>query len=63
MPKQSYRSRDIAKISGTCESAEALFSVDQILDSDNDSIVIDFKTPSFYLYLCTKSKLDDVIST
>ena len=63
MPRYSYRKYALDKIRDTYESAKALFVVDQVLDSDDDSISIDFETPSFYSYLRAKSQLDDAVAT
>ena len=63
MPRYSYRKYALDKIRDTYESAKALFVVDQVLDSDDDSISIDFETPSFYSYLRAKSQLDDTVAT
>ena len=64
MPRYSYRSRALDKIRDTTyDSAKVLFVIDQVLDSDDVSISINFETPSFYSYLRIKSHLDDAIST
>ena len=63
MPRYSYRKYALDKIRDTYESAKALFVVDQVLDSDDDSISINFETPSFYSYLRAKSQLDDAVAT
>ena len=59
--RHSYRSWALARFTRSYEQARNLFAVDQLLDSDEESL--DLESPTFLFYLQNKLKLDSALSS
>ena len=61
MARESYRSRALSQFTRLYEQARNLFVVDQLLDSNEESL--DLESPTFLFYLQNKLKLDSALSS